>query len=84
MDLEPRENTPAMEAVIQMRAQRLAAGICTPITPEPSDEENDTEIGTVVKVRLITQWFLNLFIGDKFMFVDKYLVFVFIYFILLF
>ena len=57
MDLEPRENTPAMEAVIQMRAQRLAAGICTPITPEPSDDENDTEIGTVVKVRLITQCF---------------------------
>jgi len=51
MDLEPRENTPAMEAVIQMRAQRLAAGICTPITPEPSDDENDTEIGTVVKAK---------------------------------
>ena len=52
MDLEPREYTPAMEAVIQMRAQRMAAGICTPITPEPSDDETETEIGTVVKVHL--------------------------------
>ena len=71
MDLEPRENTPAMEAVIQMRAQRLAAGICTPITPEPSDDENDTEIGTVVKVRLITQCFLKLITADKFKFVNN-------------
>ena len=55
MDMEPRENTPAMEAVIQMRAQRLAAGICSPITPEPSDdEETETSMDiTVVSVSLM-------------------------------
>ena len=59
MDMEPRENTPAMEAVIQMRAQRLAAGICSPITPEPSDdEETETSMDiTVVSVSLISYFY---------------------------
>ena len=59
MDMEPRENTPAMEAVIQMRAQRLAAGICSPITPEPSDdEETETSMDiTVVSVSLVSYFY---------------------------
>lgn len=50
MDLTPSSLTPAMEAIIARRAERLASGICSPITPEPSDEEaEDIEIRTVLR-----------------------------------
>jgi len=47
MDLTPSELTPAMEEVIARRAERLASGVCSPMTPEPSDDELDVLEETV-------------------------------------
>jgi len=49
MDLEPCENTPVMQEVIQRRADRLAQGLSYPITPDPSDDEEQLEAPRTVK-----------------------------------
>ena len=44
MDLTPNYNTPVMEEVIARRAERLASGRHIH-TPEPSDEEDELDLG---------------------------------------
>ena len=43
MDLTPSYLTPAMQEVIDNRAKRLATGVCSPITPDASEDEDNTE-----------------------------------------
>ncbi|XP_023322546.1 serine/threonine-protein kinase VRK1 isoform X2 [Eurytemora carolleeae] len=50
MDLTASDVTPAMQQVIDRRAKRLASGICSPITPEPSEDELD-ELDDLVEVK---------------------------------
>merc|ERR1712018_931010 len=40
-NLSPNPLTPAMEDVIEMRQARISVDIDVPITPEPSDTDND-------------------------------------------